>query len=70
MAFDSDACRVDDDGGAVGCYGLLRALRVIWRLQLNSFQSLVRPKKKSWKSMRARRAPQFCWDPIDLGAKK
>ena len=47
MAFDGDAaCWVDDDAGAVGCIGLLRALRVIWTLQPNSFQSLVRPKKE------------------------
>jgi hypothetical protein len=35
MADDGDACRVDDDGGAVGRFGLLRALRVIWTLRLN-----------------------------------
>jgi hypothetical protein len=40
MAFDNDACRVDDDRGAVGCVGLLRALRVIWTLQPDSFPKL------------------------------
>ena len=34
MAFDGDACRVYDDGGAVGCLGLLRSLRVIWTLHV------------------------------------
>ena len=34
MAFDSD------DVGAVGCFGLLRALQVIWTLPPNSFSKV------------------------------
>jgi hypothetical protein len=40
MAFDGDPCRVDDDGGAIGCFGLLRAVGVIWTLQSNSFSKV------------------------------
>ena len=47
MAFDGDACRVDDDGGAVGCLGLLKALRVIWTLRLNNFPKVGQAEKKS-----------------------
>ena len=50
MAFDGDAaCWVDDDAGAVGCFGLLRALRVIWRLTLNSLPKDWSGRKKSRK---------------------
>ena len=47
MDLDGDACRVEDDGGAVGCLGLLRALRVIWTLQLNCFPKVGQAEKKS-----------------------
>jgi hypothetical protein len=47
MAFDGDACRVDDDRGAVGCVGLLRVLQVIWTLPLNSFPKVGQAEKKS-----------------------
>ena len=46
MACDGDACRVDEDGGAVGYYGLLRALRVIWTLQPNSFTKVGQAEKR------------------------
>ena len=47
MVFDGDACRIDDDGGAVGYFGLLKALRVICRLELiRPSKRLVRPKKE------------------------
>ena len=45
MAFLGDACRVDDDCGAVGCFGLLRAW-VIWTLQLNGFPKVGQAEKK------------------------
>ena len=46
MAFNSDACRVDEDGGAVGYYGLLRAWRIIWTLQPNSFTKVGQAEKR------------------------
>ena len=49
MALDGDACRVGDDGGAVGCLGLLRVFRGIWTLQLNSFPKVGQAEKRAEK---------------------
>ena len=61
MAFDGDACRVDDDGGAVGCFGLLRALRVIWTLQLNSFPKVGQAEKKELEKYDCKTQYCYCW---------
>lgn len=62
MAFDGDACRVDDDSGAVGCFGPVEGVGGYLDVAADSpSKRLVRPKKRAAKyDCKTQYCSQYC----------